>query len=170
MAVFVALLRAVNVGGTGKIAMDELKALCERIGFDNVRTYIQSGNIVFRTTHDAASVQALLAEALAAKMKASVRVHLRTAAQLRRTLANNPFAKAEPNRVIVFFLDEPPGKSALDGLVIPGNEEVRLAGREIYVHYPDGQGRSRLKLPQARTGTGRNLNTVAKLVEMAGEC
>jgi len=169
MNVFVALLRAVNVGGTGKFAMSDLKALCERIGLEKVRTYIQSGNVVFRCGRDAAAAKALLAKALAARLNSPVGVQVRTSAELRRTLAGNPFPQAPPNRVIVFFLDAPPEKGALDGLVIPGNEKVRLVGREIFVYYPDGQGRSRLKLPQAKTGTGRNLNTILALVEMAGE-
>ena len=165
---FVALLRAVNVGGTGKIAMSDLKALCERIGFEDVRTYIQSGNIVFRSDRDPAAARALLAKALAARMNSPVGVQVRSAAQLRRTLAGNPFPQAPPNRVIVFFLDAPPEKGTLDDLVIPGNEEVRPVGREIFVHYPDGQGRSKLRLPQMKAGTGRNLNTIAALVEMSG--
>jgi len=168
MTVYVALLRAVNVGGTGKTPMGDLKALCERLGFEDVRTYIQSGNVVFRCDREAASAQALLAASLAARMKAPVGVILRTPSELRRTLSANPFPKAAPNRVIVFFLDARPEKGALDGLRIPGNEEVRGVGREIFVYYPDGQGRSRLRLPQARTGTGRNLNTVAALAELAG--
>jgi uncharacterized protein (DUF1697 family) len=156
----------VNLGSTNQIAMGDLRAICERIGFEDVRTYIQSGNVVFRSSRGAASVQALLAKALADKMKAPVGVIVRTLAELQEALRNNPFPKAAPNRVIAFFLDKKPGKGALDGLVIPGREEVRLAGREIFVHYPDGQGRSKLKLPQAKSGTGRNMNTVAKLVEM----
>jgi uncharacterized protein (DUF1697 family) len=167
MTVYVALLRAVNVGGTGMIPMDDLKALCGCLGFEDVRTYIQSGNVVFRSERDAASTQALLARSLAARMKGPVGVILRTPSELRRTLAGNPFPKAPTNRVIVFFLDARPEKGAIDGLRIPGNEEVRVVGREIFVYYPDGQGRSRLRLPQAKTATGRNLNTVAALAELA---
>lgn len=169
MTVYVALLRAVNVGGTGKLPMDDLKALCRRIGFEDVRTYIQSGNVIFRSDREAASAQAMLAGSLAARMKAPVGVILRTPSELRRTISGNPFPKAPPNRVIVFFLDARPEKGALDGLRIPGKEEVRLVRREIFVYYPDGQGQSRLRLPQAKTGTGRNFNTVVALSEMADE-
>src|SRR5262245_40902442 len=112
MSVYVALLRGVNVGGTGMIPMAELKALCERLGFEDVRTYIQSGNVVFRSGRDGAALQALLAKALEAKMKAPVAVILRTPSELRRTLTGNPFPKAAPNRVIVFFLDDRPEKGA----------------------------------------------------------
>jgi uncharacterized protein (DUF1697 family) len=169
MTATVALLRAVNVGGTGLLAMSDLKALCERLGFDDVRTVLQSGNVVFRNPLSRSSAQARLAKALAATMKAPVTVVLRTPAELRSTLENNPFPKAETSRVIVFFSEDPPDRAALEGLVIPGNEEVRLQGRDLYVHYPDGQGRSKLKLPGAKTATGRNLNTVAKLLEAAEE-
>lgn len=169
MTVYVALLRALNVGGTGLLAMSALKAICERIGFDGVRTVLQSGNVVFRSPQSRSSTQARLAAALAATMKSPVTVILRTPAELRGTLKNNPFPKAETNRVIVFFSEERPDRTALEGLMIPGHEEVRLAGREIFVHYPDGQGRSKLKLPHAKTATGRNLNTVARLLDAADE-
>ena len=169
MTVYVALLRAVNVGGTGSLAMSDLQSLCERIGFEGVRTVLQSGNVVFRSRWSGPSTQAKLAAALAASTKAPLAVVLRTPAELRRTLKNNPFPKADASRVIVFFSEERPDRSAFEGLRIPGNEEVRLAGREIYVHYPDGQGRSRLRLPNSKTATGRNLNSVAKLLEAAGE-
>lgn len=169
MTVYVALLRAINVGGTGNLAMADLEKVCERCGFEDVRTYIQSGNVLFKSSLDPASARKKLAGALAARMKAPVGVYLRTSAELRATVTRNPFPKAEPSRVVVFFLDEPPEKGALAGLRIPGNEEVRLAGREVFVHYPDGQGRSKLKLPMAKTATGRNLNTVAKLLEMADQ-
>jgi uncharacterized protein (DUF1697 family) len=169
MSVYVALLRAVNVGGTGAIAMSDLKALCERLGFEDVRTVLQSGNVVFRSGRPKSSARALLESTLVDKMGAPVMVVLRSPAELRSTLRNNPFPKAETNRVIVFFSEDAPEPGALEGLTIPGNEEVRLRGREIFVHYPDGQGRSKLKLPNAKTATGRNLNTVAKLIETADE-
>jgi uncharacterized protein (DUF1697 family) len=167
MAVYVALLRAVNVGGTGTLAMSDLQALCERIGFRSVRTVLQSGNVVFSSPGTEGKVQELLSEALARRMKAPVGVLLRTPAELQAVLDRNPFPKAPTNKVIVFFMPDAPAKGALDGLTIPGKEEVRLVGREIFVHYPDGQGKSKLRLPQAKIGTGRNLNTVSRLVELA---
>lgn len=169
MTVFVALLRAVNVGGTGKLRMGDLLALCKRIGLLDVRTYLQSGNAVFRSKRDLASTQALLSEALGKRMKKPVTLVLRTGPEMRGLLKTNPFPQAEPSRVIVFFYDRPPTRQAVAALAIPGNEQVRLVGREIFVHYPDGQGRSRLKLPFADACTGRNLNTLSKLAEMAEE-
>ena len=166
MAVFVALLRAVNVGGTGKITMDDLRALCESAGFGNVRTYIQSGNVVFTSKHGAAAVQQKLEAALAKKMGKPVGVHIRTPAEIAAIIDRNPFKKAAPNRLLVLFLDRAAPKNALADLTIPGREEVALSGREIFIHYPDGMGRSKLKIPFASTATGRNLNTVTKLLEL----
>jgi uncharacterized protein (DUF1697 family) len=167
MAAFVALLRAVNVGGTGKLAMADLVKLCEKAGFKEVKTYIQSGNVVFESSASEARVKAALEKALAAKLGKPVGVLLRSGAELEKVLTHNPFKKAPPNRVIVLFLDEAPAPDALAGIKPPGREELVLRGRELYIHYPDGQGTSKLKVPLAKIGTGRNLNTVARLAEMA---
>ncbi|MDE1994622.1 MAG: DUF1697 domain-containing protein [Rhizobiaceae bacterium] len=169
MPVYVALLRAVNVGGTGALPMAELKALCEAAGFTDVKTYIQSGNVLFRSSEPGAKVQALLEEALAAKMGKSPGVLLRSRAELEAAAEGSPFPHAKPNYLLVNFLPEQAPADALDKLVAPGGEEVHVAGREIYIHYPDGSGRSKLKLPALKLGTSRNLNTVRKLVEMARE-
>jgi uncharacterized protein (DUF1697 family) len=82
---------------------------------------------------------------------------------------NSPFPHAKPNYLLVTFLQDSAPEDALTKLVAPGGEEVHIAGREIYVHYPDGSGRSKLKLPALKAGTSRNLNTVRKLAEMARE-
>jgi uncharacterized protein (DUF1697 family) len=147
--------------------MAELRALCEEAGLSDVTTYIQSGNVVFTSKLARARIQKKLESALAAKLGKSVGVMLRTPEELAGVLEKNPFERADPSRVIVFFLEAPLAKSEADGISIPANEELSIAGTEAYVHYPDGQGRSKLKLPFARMGTGRNLNTVRKLLEMA---
>jgi uncharacterized protein (DUF1697 family) len=170
MAVQVALLRAVNVAGTGKLAMTDLRELCERAGFDCVKTYIQSGNVIFKSALPEAKVKAKLEQALAAKMgKPSASAMVRTSSELRAVVKRNPFKEAALHQVIVLFLDEAPAKNAIAGLQIPGREKVVLSGREVFIYYPDGMGRSKLKVPFAKTGTGRNLNTVQKLATMAGE-
>jgi uncharacterized protein (DUF1697 family) len=169
MNVFVALLRAINVGGTGKLPMSELCKLCEKAGFKNVKTYIQSGNVLFTTPLSEAKAQAALERALAAKMGKPFGAMLRTRAELEAVIAHNPFKQAPANRVIVVFLNETLESSVLKGLVAPGGEEVKIKGREVFVHYPNGQGTSKLKLPFAKAGTGRNLNSVCKLVSMAAE-
>ncbi len=167
MPTHIALLRAVNVGGTGKLPMADLRALCTKLGFKDVRTYIQSGNIVFDSPLDAAQVKAKLERALAARLGKPCRVLVRTAAELKAIVRRNPFPEAEPNRLIVMFLDDAPGKAAIAGVKPPGGERLSLHGRELYIHFPDGMGKSKLKLPFADTGTGRNLNTVRKVLELA---
>jgi uncharacterized protein (DUF1697 family) len=167
MTAFVALLRAVNVGGTGKLPMSELKALCEVAGFTKVKTYIASGNVVFEAAMTEAEVAAALESQLTAYAGKPVGVLVRTAAEMAAALAANPFPDAAPNLTVAIFLDRPPAKDALDGVVASDGEEVRLGKREIYVHYPNGQGRSKLKLPAAKAGTARNINTVGTLARMA---
>jgi uncharacterized protein (DUF1697 family) len=167
MTTFVALLRAINVGGTGKLPMAELVQICEGLGFSAVKTYIQSGNVVFRSRAGEGKVKAALHKALADRLGKPVGVLLRRPEDLERVLADNPFADAPPNKVIVVFLDAAPKASAIAEIDPPGGEELALRGRELFIHYPDGQGRSKLKVPLAREGTGRNLNTIAKLVAMA---
>jgi uncharacterized protein (DUF1697 family) len=169
MTAFIALLRAINVGGTGKIRMKELVSLCEGAGFKRVTTYIQSGNVVLRSNLPEAKVKAKLEKALAAKMGKSVRALIRTGEELEAAIKQNPFKKAAPNRVLILFLDEAPPRDALEHLTISDREEVKLAGREVFIHYPDGIGTSKLKIPFSKTGTARNLNTVVKLAAMAHE-
>jgi uncharacterized protein (DUF1697 family) len=167
MAGYVALLRAVNVGGTGKLPMSDLKALCERAGFGKVRTYIASGNVVFDSHATEARVKAVLEAALEAYAGKPVGVLVRTASEMAEVLAGNPFPNAPANRSVAIFLDEPPTGEALDRITGMNGEEVRLGKREIYVHYGDGMANSKLKIPAARSGTARNMNTVSKLAELA---
>jgi uncharacterized protein (DUF1697 family) len=166
MPAYAAFLRAVNVGGTGKLPMTTLRTLCEQAGFENVTTYIASGNVVFTSKLDAAKAQQKLEKLLAAKMGKPVRAHLRTAEELEAIIRRNPFKSAPANRLIVFFLDDAAPKSALAEVVIPGREEIRASGREMFVFYPDGQGQSKLKVPFASVTTGRNLNSVTKMLEL----
>jgi uncharacterized protein (DUF1697 family) len=167
MTVFVALLRAVNVGGTGSLPMAELKAICEGLGFSDVKTYIQSGNVLFRSDEAEKTVEERLDEALGKTMGKRPGVMVRSHKELDGIVANAPFPDAKPNFMLVYFLPEKAPGDALATIVAPDGEEAKLAGREIYVHYPNGSGRSKLKLPALKTGTSRNLNTVRKLAEMA---
>lgn len=167
MAAFVALLRAVNVGGTGKLPMAELKAMCEELGFAAVRTYIASGNVVFTSRKSESAIKTALEKRLHAYAGAPVGVLVRGAAEMAQILADNPFPKAAPNRTVAIFLDKAPPADALAAIRGRNNEEVRLGRREIYVHYGDGMGTSKLVIPAAKTGTARNINTIATLAEMA---
>ena len=167
MTTWIALLRAVNVGGTGKLPMADLRALCERIGFINTQTYIASGNVVFESSHDADRIKNLLEAALMDHAGKPVGVVVRSAIEMSAVLAGNPFPGAARNRAVVIFLDEVPAHDCLADIRGVNNEVLALGVREIYVHYGDGMRDSRLKIPAAKQGTARNLNTVAKLVEMS---
>jgi uncharacterized protein (DUF1697 family) len=167
MTTYVALLRAVNVGGSGKLLMSDLTAICRDAGFARVETYIASGNVVFESKVAPAKVKAALEARLKAHAGKAVGVVVRTAAELRAVLRANPFAKAEPKFTYAIFLDAPPPRDALARVSGRRDEEMRLGRREIFVHYPGGMGRSKLKIPAASAGTARNMNTVARLAEMA---
>jgi uncharacterized protein (DUF1697 family) len=173
MTVFVLLLRAVNVGGTGKLPMTALKRLCEKAGFRRVRTYIASGNVVAERdgseTHAKAALEAELRAYAGKPAGKPISVIVRTGAEMSAVVANNPFPDRAANHTVAIFLDDAPAADALGGVTGQANEEVRLGAREIYVHYPDGIGRSKLRIPAARDGTARNMNTVAKLAAMAAE-
>lgn len=160
---YAALLRAINVGGTGKLSMADLRALCENCGFTDVTTYIQSGNVVFRSKLDEAGTKQLLEQSLTEKMGKPFGVLLRSASELSDLLEHNPFPDALPNRVNVYFLDAPAPADMLERIKPPAGEEVIAKGRDIFVHYPNGQGESKFLPPFARIGTGRNLNTVRKM-------
>jgi len=169
MGSYVALLRAVNVGGTGKLPMSELKAMCEELGFSGVRTYIASGNVVFTSRKSETAIKAALEKRLEAYAGAPVGVLVRDAAELARVVAENPFPKAAPSRTVAIFLDHAPPADALAGVRGRKNEELQLGRREIYVHYGEGMAASKLVIPAAKAGTARNMNTIATLAKMAAE-
>lgn len=164
----VALLRGVNVGGTGKLAMKDLAGVCTKLGFADVRTYIQSGNVVFRTRLPADQAGAALEKALAAHMGKPVGVVMRDAAAMAELVRANPYASAPGNRVYVLFATELVPKAAFKALEGPAGETAVARALEVYIHYPEGMGQSKLKLPKmAGTVTARNMNTVTTLAEMA---
>jgi uncharacterized protein (DUF1697 family) len=167
MTKFVALLRAINVGGTGKLPMKQLAVLCGDLGYQNVRTYIQSGNAVFESILSETAVRDALAKALTRAMGKPADLVVRTAADMRAVLKANPFPDKEGAKVAVAFLSGAMPRRALDDVVAPGGEDVRPGKGVVYIYYPDGMGRSKLKLSKALgVVTVRNINTVGKLVEM----
>jgi uncharacterized protein (DUF1697 family) len=169
MTKYVALLRAVNVGGTGKLPMTELKSMCESSGFVNPRTYIASGNVVFESKLSESAVKEKLESCMTKYAGKPVDVLVRSGSEMATVLAKNPFKSRAPSATVAIFLDERPPKDTLKMITGQGAEEVALGTREIYVHYGDGMGRSKLKIPAAARGTARNMNTVAKLAEWAKE-
>lgn len=167
MTSYVALLRAINVGGSGKLPMKDLKLLCEEAGFESVRTYIASGNVVFETDDDAAKVAEILEKRLTEYAGQKMDVFVRTARELRDLVDINPYPDEPGNKVAVLFLDrKPPGDLPDRARGVEG-ESFKPAAREIFIHYPDGLGRSKLSFGSDLVGTTRNMNTVTKLAEMA---
>lgn len=167
MTAYIALVRAVNVGGTGKLPMSELLAMCTRAGFTDAKTYIASGNVVFRSEQSEPQIKAALEAALAEYAGKPVGVCVRTCKEMQQVLASNPFTHAAGNRVMALFLDEAPTEDAIASVRNQKDESLALGAREIYVHYGEGMAGSKLVIPAATKGTARNMNTVAKLAEMA---
>ncbi len=172
----VALLRGVNMGGHKPVSMAGLRAWAETLGLQDVRTLLQSGNLVFRGgAKRGAALEATLEAAAIRGLGLETNFHVRTAAELQVIVARNPFpdaAKNDPARLVVVFLKAAPAPAAVASLVaaIPGREQLRADGRQLYVVYPDGQGTSKLpalidRMLKAR-GTARNWNTVTKLAAL----
>jgi len=147
--------------------MSELRAMCGSISFAKVRTYIASGNVVFESDLSETSVKTKLERCLETYAGKQVGVLIRTGAELAAILAGNPFPSAAPNRTVAIFLDAPPPTDTLAGVSGQQTEEIALGKREIYVHYGNGMAESKLKIRAAKSGTARNMNTVAKLAELA---
>lgn len=170
MTAYIALLRAVNVGGTGKLPMTGLVAMCEAAGFEQVKTYIASGNVVFTSDKSEKAVKAALEQAMENYAGKPVGVMVRTVEEMAAVRDANPFADAPGNRVVATFLDDAPPKDAIEQATYVDGEQMALGIREIFIRYTDhGMGESKLKIPAAKTGTARNMNTVAKLAEMAAK-
>jgi uncharacterized protein (DUF1697 family) len=178
MPVVISLLRAINVGGYAAIKMADLRALHESMKFKDVQTYIQTGNVVFRTDEkDMAKLAKRIQGAIAKKFEVTTGVMLRTVAEMREVVAKNPFAKrrnVEPNKLHVSFLDAKLTPSACDQLrALPlVTEEMIPIGSELFIYCSNGMGKA--KVPWAKVdkicatrGTARNWNTVMKLLEMA---
>ena len=166
MTAYVALLRAVNVSGTGKLPKEQLKAIGEACGFDHVRTFINSGNLLFTSDLAESSVQKRLEAKLADYFGKPWRVHVRSAAEMAEAAEQNPFTDDKPSRVMAHFIDEKPAKSMIDEARDVVGERLALGPRLIYVSYGEGIGKTRLKLPAVKQGTARNMNSVAKLAEL----
>lgn len=166
MPAYVALLRAVNVGGT-TLAMPTLVQMCRSAGFERPRTYIASGNALFVSRQGPQRVQQALAKRLAEHFGKPVTVHIRTAAEIAAVAAANPFPDAPPNRTVAIFLAVAPAPDALEDLRGHSHESLALGAREIYVHYPDGIATAKLVIPAAKNGTARNMNTVGRLAALA---
>lgn len=178
MPVIISMLRAVNVGGHNKIKMEELRALYQSLKFRDPQTYVQSGNVVFATDErDLLVVADRIQKGIERKFGFRPGVILRTAADLRQVIAKNPFAKRrgiEPASLLVSFIAADPGREARELVrkIKCHPEELHITAREIYVYFPNGMARPTLSWPAVERTlkipcTGRNWNSVTKLLEMA---
>jgi uncharacterized protein (DUF1697 family) len=178
MSVIISMLRGVNVGGHNKIKMDELRAVYESLGFRDAQTYIQSGNVVCRTEkRDLATAGARIEKGIERNFGFRPSVIVRTAAELREVMVRNPFAKRsgiDASRLLVAFLASSPAADALDKVlkIKCAPQELRVSGRELFIYFPNGMARPTLPMATVErtlkiASTGRNWNTVRKLLEMA---
>jgi uncharacterized protein (DUF1697 family) len=175
MTAYVALLRAVNVGGRNKVAMSPLRDMVAGLGFTDVSTLLQSGNVIFHNSDRQRpnALEALLEQAAKEHLGLETDFLVRSAEEWSKIVAANPFAEQasrDPSHLVVMALKEAPGKGAVDRLraAIVGRETVQADGRTAYIVYPDGIGRSKLtagliEKQLGTRGTGRNWNTVLKL-------
>lgn len=174
---FVALLRGVNLAGRNKVPMSDLRSALEALGLEDVLTYIQSGNVIFRSGRGGArELAGRMEKTIADAFGIEVAVLLRTPAELEKVAAGNPFLQrgADPSKLHVVFLSGKPAKTAaarLDPERSP-SDEFELSGRELYLHLPNGFGRSKLTVDYFErclgvAATARNWRTLAKLVELA---
>jgi uncharacterized protein (DUF1697 family) len=176
MPIHIALLRSVNVAGHGRLAMADLQESFRTLGYSDVSTYIQTGNVIFSTsTKSAKKLVADIEAQLARDFGHSPAVLLRTPADLRRVVLTSPYQAqgADPSRHHVTFLATTPDVAHLSAFTAPssGRDELRIIGQEIYVHTPDGYADTKLTgaMLERRLGvvtTTRNWNTVAKLDDL----
>lgn len=180
MNVVISMLRGVNVGGHNKIQMEALREIYMSMGLQDARSYIQSGNMIFRTRERDLN---LLAKKIRAAIERSAGIRceviLRSAEELRDAIARNPFGKRrgiEPRKLLISFLASDPGSEARAALakLKTEPEELRLDGREMYIYFPNGMARPKMSWTAVERTlktpfTGRNWNTVTKLCKMAEE-
>ena len=170
---YIALLRAVNVGGT-VLKMEALRRVAEGLGLGSVRTVLASGNLVFQTARtDTGKIESRLEQALSKFEGLTTDFFVRSGAEWKELIRRNPFpaeATADPGRLVVSVLKAPPTSSKWSELrsAIVGRERVEGIGRHAYIVYPDGQGRSKLSMALIERklgtrGTNRNWNTVRRL-------
>ena len=172
---WVALLRAVNLGARNKVPMTELRKRLEAAGYEGVRTYIASGNVILEGPRNRAALAGDLERLIAKAFRGDTTAILRTPKELAAVVAGHPFG-ADTSHSHVVFLDAKPKRATADRLAAldPSPDRAVLAGSDVYLHYPAGYSGSRLSAAQlerllAVRGTHRNWRTVAKLAELSAE-
>lgn len=171
MTAYVALLRSVNLLGNSTLKMADLRQIAVELDLGSARTFIASGNLLFTSDKPEEELRDLLEDRLEVHMGRAVRVIVRTADEMAAAHRANPFPEAAGNNTLAFFLNEPPPADLHATIRNQADDErVAVGNREVYVAYGEkGIGRSRLRIPAAEAGTARNMNTVARLAELARE-
>ena len=180
MPVLISMLRGVNLGPHNRIKMDALRAVYSSLRFEDPRTYVQSGNVIFKTKEkNSAQLARKIQVAIQKACGCSPEVILRTADEMRKAIAATPFAdrpNLEPGKILVTFLAAEPPRDAEATLAKFKDypEELHLKGRELYIYFPNGAGRSKLPWSSVEkllgvTGTARNWNSVTNMLKMAEE-
>ncbi len=174
MTTYIALLKGVNVGGNRLLPMADLRVALTQAGYDDVRTVLASGNVVLDAPATAPNtLEASLERTIAAALGVRTDVMVRDADAWASILAANPFpdaAEREPGRLLVVVMKTPPDRTKAYAYLdtYDGPERVEFVGREVFIHYPDGQGASKLAIPRLGNGTARNWNTMLKLAAIIG--
>ncbi|HLH09520.1 MAG TPA: DUF1697 domain-containing protein [Terriglobales bacterium] len=180
MTIVISMLRGVNLGPHNRVKMEELRALYKSLELENPRTYVQSGNVLFKTREpDLTKLSVRIKAAIEKRFGINTEVILRTAEEMRTLAAENPFAGRkgiEPSKLLVSFLANEPGIEASKRLreLDTAPEELVINGREIFVYYPNGMARPKFQWTKADKilnipGTGRNWNSVTKMLQIAEE-
>lgn len=179
MATHIAMIRGINVSGHNSISMERWRDLFTSLGYGDVRTYIQSGNVLFDAPGSAAKIAAAVEAALAEELGTAITAILRSPAELGKLLKQNPFLKAkeaDPSQLYVTFLNSAPTASAVKALagINAGGDELRTIGREVYILCRNGYGRTKLsntaiEKALALRGTTRNWKTLARLHDLAAD-
>jgi uncharacterized protein (DUF1697 family) len=180
MAVVIAMLRGVNLGAHNRMKMDALRELCGTLELRDAQTYVQSGNVVFRTRErTSVALARKIKDAIEKKFGFDPEVILRTTSEMREVIARNPFARMKdinPGKLLVDFLASDPGAEARAKVaaIKTDPEKLHVEDRELYIYFPNGAGRSKLSWTALEKmlktpGTARNWNSVTRLLAMAEE-
>jgi uncharacterized protein (DUF1697 family) len=174
VATYLAFLRGVNLGPTNKISMPQLRAMAEDLGYTDVATYINSGNLIISSAKNAATVEREISDAIKKTFGRSIDVTVRTPAQLKKILAENPYPDGNPSQVTVAFLTKMPAADAKEKVaaVAKDYEPFTFSGQQVYVNYSKGIGRSKLAEKFSDiigvSSTVRNIRTVEKVLALCG--
>jgi uncharacterized protein (DUF1697 family) len=169
LTAFVAMVRGVMPVGSGVLPAALLKKMGEECGFEQVRTFIATGNLLFVSSASEQSVLRILQPRIDEHFGRATPVFIRSAREMADAAARNPFADDKPSRVMAHFINEQPVQSMIDEARDVAGERIALGPRCIYVSYGEGIGKARLKLPAVKQGTARNMNSVAKMAALLAE-